>query len=162
MRGANLLEVSHLFFYTYKEIGTQRPGGFMAEPVRPVAKRVYVCDDVIADPSSGKVNLLNLWGAVRVPSDQTFPDRLAKVCVFVWWRDGFGKVRSRVDVVQASTGYLIRRTKDYLVDFEQRTDSVFARYKIENCTFPEPGYYFVEVYCEDEFVDDQVIRIIQE
>lgn len=134
----------------------------MAESVRPVAKRVYVCDDVIGDPSSGKVNLFNLWDAVRVPSDASFPYPLAKVCVFVWWRDGLGKVRTRVDIVQASTETLIRRTRDCILDFEQRTDSVFARYRIEKCTFPEPGYYYVEVYCEGEFVDDQIIRVFQE
>ncbi len=134
----------------------------MVEPVKPVAKRVYVCDDVIADPSSGKVNLFHLWDTVRVPAEGGFPYRLAKLCVFVWWRDGSGKVRTRVDLVQASTETLIRRTKDCIVDFERRTDSIYARYKMENCTFPQPGYYFVEVSCEDEFVDDQIIRIVQD
>src|SRR5438876_12267303 len=42
-------------------------------------------------------------------------------------------------------------------DFERRTDSAFARYKIENSTFPEPGYYYVEVYAEGESVDDQIL-----
>jgi hypothetical protein len=117
----------------------------MAEPVKPVAKRVYVCDDVIGDPSSGKVTIVNLWDAVRVPSENVFPYCLGKVCVFVWWRDGFGKVKSRVDVVHASTGKLIRRTKDCILDFERRSDSVFARYKIEDCVLPGPGYYYVEI-----------------
>jgi len=39
---------------------------------------------------------------------------------------------------------------------------VFARYKLENCVFPAPGYYSVEVYCEGEFVDDQIIRVFAE
>lgn len=134
----------------------------MAEPVRPIAKRVYVCDDVIGDPLSGKVSLFNLWDAVRVPSAEVFPFCLAKVCVFVWWGDGFGKVKSRIDIVHGATETLVRRTRDCILNFEQRLDSVFARYKIEGCVFPEPGYYFVEVYCEDEFVDDQIIRVIQE
>ena len=134
----------------------------MAEPVRPVAKRVFVCDDVLGDSSSVKVNLFHLWEAVRVPSNATFPYSLAKLCVFVWWRDGFGKVTTRVDIVQASPATVIRRTNDCLLDFERRTESVFARYKIDNCTFPEPGYYYVEVYCEGEFVDDQIRRVLQE
>jgi len=134
----------------------------MAEPIRPIAKRVYVCDDVVGDPATGKVNLFNLWDAVHVPSDGVFPYCLAKLCVFVWWRDGFGNVKTRVDIVQAATGMLIRRIKDCILDFEQRTDSLFARYRIENCTFPEPGYYFLEVYCEGEFVDDQIIRLFRE
>src|SRR4051794_18549612 len=105
----------------------------MAESVKPIAKRVYVCDDVAADSINGKVSLFNLWDAVRVPLGEAFPYSLARVCVFVWWRDGFGKVASRVDVVQASTGTVIRRTKDCVLDFERRAGSVFARYKIENC-----------------------------
>jgi hypothetical protein len=132
----------------------------MPEPVKPVAKCVYICDDVVADPASGKVNLFNLWDGLRVPAHGTFPFCLAKLCVFVWWRGGLGKLRSRVDIVRASTGTLVRRTKDCVLDFGRRTDSVFARYKLENCTFPEPGYYFVEVYCEGEFVDDQVLRVM--
>ena len=134
----------------------------MAEPVKPVAKCVYVCDDVIGDPSSGKVTILNLWDAVRIPPSEVLPYRLGKLCVFVWWRDGFGKVTSRIDIVQASTGTIVRRTRDCLIGFERRTDSVFARYMIDDCTFPELGYYYVEMYCEGEFVDDQLIRVIQE
>ena len=132
----------------------------MAEAVRPVAKCVYICDDVMVDSASGKVNLFNLWDAIRVPPDGAFPYCLPRLCVFVWWRDGLGKPKSRIDIVQASTGTLVRRTKDCILNFEQRTDSVFARYKLENCTFPAPGFYFVEVYCEGEFVDDQLLRVI--
>src|SRR5438270_127587 len=34
----------------------------------------------------------------RLVMGSTIPYSPAKVCVFVWWRDGFGKVKSRVDV----------------------------------------------------------------
>jgi len=132
----------------------------MASPVKPFAKCVYVCDDVVRDYSTGKVILVNLWDAIRVPTHGRFPFCLAKLCVFVWWRDGSVKVKSRIDIVQASTGRLICRTIDCILNFENRTETVFARYKMENCTFDEPGYYFVEVFCEGEFVDDQIIRVI--
>ena len=132
----------------------------MAESVKPVAKSVYVCDDVIRDPQTGKLSLFNLWDAIRVPTGMGFPYCLAKICVFAWWRDGNGKVRTRIDLVQASTGNVIRRTSDCMIDFEARTASVFARYKLENCVFPEPGFYYIELYCEQEFVDDQIIQVL--
>src|SRR5580704_8556090 len=75
---------------------TDDEGQLMPVPVKPVAKRVYVCDDVVGDPSTGKVTLVNLWDAVRLPPDATFPYSLAKLCVFVWWRDGAGKVKTRI------------------------------------------------------------------
>src|SRR6516162_10083917 len=134
-----------------------RTGYLMA--VKPVAKCVYVCGDVIFDAVSGKVSLLYLWDAVRVPKEAKFPYVLNRVCVFVWWRDGFGKSVTRVDIVQASTGKAIRRTRNYPLNFEKRASSIYGQYRIENCRFPEPGYYHVEVYCENEFVDDLVIQV---
>jgi hypothetical protein len=127
--------------------------------VKPVAKCVYVCDDVAFDPVTGKVSLLNLWDAVRVPAEAGFPFVLEWICVFVWWRDGFGKSDSRVEIVQASTGKVVRKTRNCTLNFENRASSIFGRYLIEKCRFPEPGYYHVEVYCEKEFVDDQIIRV---
>ena len=132
----------------------------MVEPIKPVAKSVYVCDDAVGDPQTGKVSLINLWDAVRVPAGRGFPYCLSKICLFAWWRDGFGKVRTRIDIVLASTGNLVRRTSDCIIDFETWTASVFARYKLENCVFPEAGFYYIELFCNDEFVDDQIIRVL--
>lgn len=130
------------------------------ESVKPIAKSVYICDEVVLDPSSGKVSLLNLWDTIRVPPGMLFPYCLAKISVFAWWRDGLGKIRTRLDLVQASTGIVIRRTNDCIIDFGTRTVSIFARYKIENCAFPDPGFYYVELFCEDEFVEDQIIQVL--
>jgi hypothetical protein len=118
----------------------------MPQVVRPVAKQVFICDDVVADSSSGKVSLLNLWHTVRIPSESSLPYSLAKLCVFVWWRGGLGKVKTRIDIVQAAGGLLLRRTADCILDFADRSKSVYARYRLENVTFPRPGAYLVEVY----------------
>jgi hypothetical protein len=129
-------------------------------PVRPVAKSAYVCDDVVSDPRSRKVSLLNLWDTMRIPEGKRFPYCLEKVKALVWWRSGFGNARTRLEIVQASSGEMIRRTRDITVSFGDRSSSVYALYKIQECVFPEPGIDFLEVFCEGEFVDDQVIRVI--
>jgi hypothetical protein len=131
----------------------------MTMSFRLVAKSGYVCNDVVGDSQTGKVSLFNLWDAVRIPSGMGFSYYLAKLCVFAWWRDGLGKVRTRIDLLQASTQILIRRTSDCTIDFASRTTSVFARYRLENCVFPEAGVYYIELFCEDEFVDDQIIQV---
>ena len=132
----------------------------MAQPILPILKSVYICDDVV--DTTGKVSLLNLWNAVRVPTDAAFPYTLGKLCVFAWLRGGQGKVKTRVDIVRASTGMLIHKTPDFLIHFVERNTSVFAKYKIERCQFWQPDDYHVEFYCEDDFIDDQVIRVFQE
>ena len=128
--------------------------------VKPVVKSIFVCDDVVLDPQTGKVSVLNLWDAVRVPPGGGFPYCLAKVNVFVWWRGGLGQVKTRIDVVQASSGNVIRKTKDHVLNFGARFSSIHGRYGLPDCVFPAPGHYFVELYCEDAFVDDQVIRVL--
>jgi hypothetical protein len=135
-------------------------GAELAEPIKPVAKVVYVCDDIVRDPDTGKIGLLNLWDSVQVPAGESFPFRLPKVSVFVWWRDGYGRVRTRIDIVEAATGNVVRRTRDGMLDFGARSTSVFARYKLNNCIFAEAGYYYIELYCQNDFVDDQVIRVL--
>ena len=128
--------------------------------VKPIAKSVYVCDEVTFDPQSGKLSLLNIWDTIRVPQGAGFPYRLAKICVFAWLRDGFGKIDVRVVIVEASSEMLIRKTKAFTLEFPDRTVSIYANYRIDGCNFPAPGDYYVELYCEDEFVDDQVIRVL--
>ena len=61
----------------------------MADDPLPVVKGVYVCDDVLADPASGKVSLLNAFDAVRPSS--AFPFVLGKMTVVVALRGGAGR-----------------------------------------------------------------------
>lgn len=56
--------------------------------MRPIAKAIALCDEVVADPISGKVSVLNLLNAIRVPFAETLPDRLAKLTVFGIFRGG--------------------------------------------------------------------------
>lgn len=133
-----------------------------SQPVKPVAKSVYICDDVIAEPTSRKVTVINLWDTVRVPITESFPSSLVKLVVFVWWRDGLGKVKTRVEIVQAATQTIIKRTTVCVLEFNERNSTVYGVYRLSNCDFPEPGYYYIEVYCEDQFVDDQIIHVVQD
>ncbi len=128
--------------------------------VKPIAKVLYVCDEAVRDPQTGKMSLHGLWDAVRVAEGGLFPYRLGKICVFAWFRDGLGSVNTRVFVVQASTEVVIRQTNEFTLTFAKRTASVFAKYNVNNCLFPAPGDYYVELYCEGEFVDDQVIQVL--
>jgi hypothetical protein len=131
--------------------------------IKPVAKAVYVCDNVLADLASGKVTLVNLLNAVRLPAGANFPYRLNQLCVFVLWSGGLGELRTRVDIVDATgDGQLIRRTDDMIIRFASRTQTVYGLYRIEGVVFPAPGSYCVEVYCQGAFVDDLMIRVIPE
>jgi hypothetical protein len=127
---------------------------------KPVAKAICLCDDVVSDPLTGKVSLLNLLDTVRVPVGRGFPIVLPKISVFSWLRDGRGKIGSHVDVVQGTSNKVIRRTQQYILNFEERGHALWARFKLLNLSFPAPGYYWVELFCEGDFMDDQVLHVV--
>jgi hypothetical protein len=131
----------------------------MAGALRPVLKGVYVCDDVIGNPVGGKPMVVNLWDTFWVAADATFPVRIGKLCVFAWLRGGRGRLSFRVDIVSARTGETLGRTRALELDLAEPNRSFYTKFMIPNFPFPEPGVYFAELFCENEFLDDQPIHV---
>lgn len=132
----------------------------MSMALLPVGKIVYVCDDVVADSVSHKPSILNLWEVVRLPRGAFFPYTLGKICVVALMRDGQGEARFRADVVRADTTEVIRRSQDYPVLFADRSRSTLVVIRLKEVTFPEPGTYLVELFCEGIFIDDRLISVL--
>jgi hypothetical protein len=131
----------------------------MAGLLLPILKGVYVCDDVVGNPVGGKPMVVNLWDTRWVPATETFPVRAAKVCVFAWIRGGRGRLTFQVHIVSARTGEVIGSTPPHELNMTQPNRSLYAKFMIEDFPFPEPGRYFVELFCDGEFLDDQPIEI---
>ena len=72
--------------------------------VLPVAKALYVCDDLISDSSSNKFLIVGACNAVRLPKDAAFPYVLNKLCIFAQLVGGINSATACINVVQASTG----------------------------------------------------------
>src|SRR6266545_1725185 len=130
----------------------------MADGLLPVVKGVYVCDDVLADPASGKVSLLNAFVTVRPSS--AFPFVLDKLSVAVALRGGRGQSRVRIDVVRLATTSVVFRTQERDLSFLTPLMTVYARFRLENVRFPSEGRYAVEVYADGEFLDDEVLTVL--
>lgn len=133
-------------------------------PIHAIAKSVYVCDEVVADPISGKPSILNIWDTVRVPANHEFPYLLDRLRVFVWWRGGVGRLKTRVDIVRAATGMPIATTaalSEGVIEFSHKRGSVYGIYRFDDLHL-EPGYYYVEVYCGGTFIDDLAIRVLHD
>lgn len=75
-------------------------------------------------------------------------------------RDGQGDARFRADVIRADSLEVVRRSQDYSVRFTDRQRSALVVIRLKDVTFPEPGAYLVELFCEEVFVDDQLISIL--
>jgi hypothetical protein len=132
----------------------------MAGAIKPVLKGVYVCDDVVGNPAGGKPMIVNLWNATRIPSGETTPFMLKKLCVFAWLRGGRGRVTFRIDVTRADTGLRIGHARFFEYEFRDPNASLYGRFMLQDVVFPSPGWYAVEFFCDGEFYDDQPIQVI--
>jgi len=130
----------------------------MANVIIPVAKKIFVCDDLVIDPESRKSSILNLWDTIRV--SEGFPFTLGKLCVYAQLRGGLGKVPIHVEVARAGTGEVIRKSDVFVVFFPDRMTRYDVRIKLEDVEFPSPGTFVVEMYCNNVFLDDQPIRVV--
>lgn len=128
--------------------------------VIPVGKIVYVCDDVLEDPASGKTHVLGIFNTVRAGGADAYPYRLGRLCVFAQLTGGAGQVPVRVDIVNGKTQKVVFRSQEGSLDFSGRHTEVAVCFRILDGSFPEPGVYFVELCCGDTFIDDRMLRLL--
>jgi hypothetical protein len=113
-------------------------------PVNPTGKVVYVCDDVLQDPGSGKFSFLGIFDDVAPPAG--YPFRLGRMCVAAQLAGGSGPVPVHVEVVEGATQRLVRAAGPFTVQFPARHQVVTVCVRILDVVFPAPGVYFVELY----------------
>jgi hypothetical protein len=127
--------------------------------VNPTGKLVYVCDEVLQDPASGKVSFLGIFDDVVAPPGSGYPFRLGRMCVAAQLIGGSGPVSVRVEVVEAATQNLVRGAGPFPVSFPSRHQVVTVCVRLRNVVFPAPGVYFVELYGQGAFLDDRTLRL---
>ena len=129
--------------------------------MQPIAKTIFVCDEVVADPVSGKVSVLNLLNTVRIPPGESLPYRLAKLSVFAEFREGHGEATIRVLFRRADTGEIFAQTSERTVLFSHPRETIYFHFRVSDLKLPDSGVFFVEVFCNNQFVDDQVVAIME-
>lgn len=124
----------------------------------PVAKALYLCDDILSDPARGKPHLIGVLNAIRVP---TFPHTLAKLCVFAQLVGGLGDVRRHVEVVDAASGEVAYRSPARVVRFDDRRQTRYYYLKLTQIVLPAAAEFWVEFFCNGQFLDDATLRVYE-
>jgi hypothetical protein len=127
--------------------------------VNPTGKVVYVCDDVLQDPVSGKFSFLGIFDDVVVPAGLNYPFRLGRMCVVAQLVGGSGLMPFHVEIVEGATQNLIRGAGPFTVAFPSRHQIVTVCVRLLNVDFTAPGAYFVELYNQGAFLDDRILRL---
>jgi hypothetical protein len=126
----------------------------MAGVIVPVAKALYLCEEV--DVEGGMTNLYALFSAIR---PRHYPHRHESFVCFAQLVGGLGHVPCHVDIRRAETGQLVYCTNILPLHFPDRDTLLQVRVNIEGCEFEAPGIYLVELYCDNTWVADTVIRL---
>ena len=129
----------------------------VADVIRPFARALYLCDYVIGY-ENGKTDLYGLFNAIRARS---YPHTQARFCVFAQLVGGLDEVPFFVDVTFRPRNELVRTTEVQRLRFPHREVVVQMTLEIQGCTFPEPGPYLVELYCDNECVADVPLVLLE-
>ncbi|HXD86182.1 MAG TPA: hypothetical protein VN641_06795 [Urbifossiella sp.] len=125
----------------------------------PVVKALYLCDDVLADPTRTKPHLIGVMNAIRPPS---YPYRIKKLCVFAQLIGGQGDVACVVRIVNSANRGLVYESEPFRLRFEERRQTRYFVLRITDIAIQAAGEYWVELTCDGSFVDDAVLRILDE
>ena len=107
----------------------------MSEQRLPLFKSIYLCDDAVADPASGKMHLIGLCEGFR-PSNAQPPFRLRKLCALAQFTDWQGALELRAQIVSCRTLQQVIMTPTLRVNVPSRMTVVRAPLRFRDCLFP--------------------------
>lgn len=129
----------------------------MTTSVVPIAKAVYLCDFHVGY-QDGKTDLYGLFNAIR---PQAYPHIQRSFVIFAQLLNGLGDVSLFVDIRHAGRDELIYTTNIKVVRFPDRTTLVQMGLVIEGYQFAEPGVYLVELFCNNMWVADTTVVLLE-
>lgn len=133
----------------------------MAELAPPVVRSLVVCEDVIADPANpARVSLMYLVGTIRATGWPAYPAVQPQLCVFAQLTECRGTLALWAEVRHADTDEVIFRTQIRSVTFPNTPLAVHGwPLRFHNLFFPEPGLYWVQLWCDGTMLAQQPLRL---
>lgn len=117
--------------------------------MEPEVRYLLLCDEVRTDPANyHRVDVLGLMSTMRSAADPPFPMIRPVFCILVLLTacEAAGQTGELlVRIIQDSTGRTTFRSQPRRIRFvDDPEDTCGAVFRIQNCTFPAAGLYWVE------------------
>lgn len=129
----------------------------IADRILPTAKALYLCDFHVGY-SGGKADLYGLFEAVRPAA---YPHRKDSFVCFAQLRGGLGELPFHIDICRASDASVVYYSGVRTLRFPDRTTLLKVAFTIKECVFPTPGLYLVEMYCDNTWVGDTAVELLE-
>jgi hypothetical protein len=129
--------------------------------IEPVVRHMLLCDDVRVDPTRpGRRDVLGWYSVLTSTLTPPFPLRFPSMCVYSLLVGGRGKGEARVAVRHADTDAVVQLSQRYRITFPaDPLRLVYLKILVQNCTFPRPGLYTVELYWNQSLVAQESLRL---
>ena len=123
--------------------------------VIPSAKSLTLCD-AVATREGGRTTLHGLFNSLRIV---TFPYSLGHFCAFAQLSHGLGEVETHFEVSEVGADTPLYVTSPRRIEFPNRDFLIQLAVEIRGCTFQRPGFYLVQLFCDDQWVCDTSFQL---
>jgi hypothetical protein len=131
----------------------------MASPTFPRIHAVVVCDEVQQRlGEAGVYDLIGVRTEIRAP---VFPHVQPLFCVYAQVAGRQGVVSCRVEVVRSGSEEVGQEAPEQEVALEGPLTIIPVLWRIESCTFPQPGLYYIQVYFGSRLGSERLLVLSQ-
>lgn len=122
----------------------------------PILVSLFLCDELIQDPQSGKTHVFGLFDSIR---PRSFPHRQARIGVFVAVTGVSGVFAGRVKCLgpDGSTAF---GTMPQPLKLSRPNQVLRVFFRIVLAPFRRPGIYRIQFVCEDEILTERPFIVL--
>jgi Family of unknown function (DUF6941) len=124
----------------------------------PDVVALLICDQIITDRLTGKQSLIGMFSKVHAAS---LPATHPQLCVFVALTDGHGTVELTLRIVDSNEARPPIVQGKGSVEFRDPRAIANLALQFHGLTFPEPGEYRVQLYCEGELLREAKLQLVK-
>jgi hypothetical protein len=124
----------------------------------PVAVGLTICDYVIVEAKPNKITLVG--GMTRLGLKH-FPSVAPPFHVFATFTDGLGDATLKLVITRLDTDEDVY-TRQTRIRFQDKFSTVQVSFRVRDCQFPEPGWYFFTLLVDGEWVAQRRFLLSQE
>jgi hypothetical protein len=131
----------------------------MAKAVLPRVHALVLCDEV--EPAPGEEGVYNLLGVRTQIRAATFPYVHPRLSVYLQVTGHQGTFSGTLMVVSASTDDVVFSRPIPPLELQSPLLVVSTTQRVEDCEFPGPGIYYVQVYFGAKLVFERPLHVLE-
>jgi len=131
----------------------------MAKLVLPRVHVMVLCDQIEPSPAEGDV--FDLRGVRTFIAAPAFPYTQPQLCVYLQMTGHEGTAAGRAVIVDPETDLNLEETGQDVIEFRGPLEFVHVPWKVNDCTFREPGIYYVQVFFDGKLISERPLLVQQ-